>query len=108
MKYELIIDKNAEETITARVRAPSELTAQIEDLIHSFSGCDSILGSREDELRRLAFSEIECITVLERKVVAIDGSGNHYRIQARLKELEEVLPSYFLRINKSSPPVPRT
>ena len=102
MKYELIIDKNAEETITARVHAPSELTAQIEDLIRNFSGCDSILGSREDELRRLAFSEIECITVLDRRVIAIDSAGVHYRVQARLKELEAVLPSYFLRINKST------
>ena len=102
MKYELIIDKNAEETITARVHAPSELTAEIENLVRSFSGCDSILGSREDELRRLAFSEIECITVLDRRVIAIDSAGVHYRVQARLKELEAVLPSYFLRINKST------
>ena len=102
MKYKLIIDKNAEETITARVHAPSELTAQIEDLVRSFSGCDSILGSREDELRRLAFSEIECITVLDRRVIAIDSAGVHYRIQERLRDLETILPSYFLRINKST------
>ena len=102
MKYKLIIDKNAEETITARVHAPSELTAQIEDLVRSFSGCDSILGSREDELRRLAFSEIECITVLDRRVIAIDTCGTHYRIQERLRDLETILPSYFLRINKST------
>ena len=102
MKYKLIIDKNAEETVTAVVHAPSELTAQIENLVRSFDGADSILGHREDELRRLPFSEIECITVLERKVIAIDGSGNHYRIQERLRDLEEVLPSYFVRINKST------
>ena len=102
MKYRLIIDKNAEETVTAVVRAPSELTAQIENLVRSYEGADSILGFREDELRRLAFSEIECITVLGRRVYAIDGSGIHYRLQERLRELEERLPSYFIRINKSS------
>ena len=102
MKYKLIIDKNAEETITAVVHAPSELTAQIENLVRSFSGCDSIPGYREDELRMLPFSEIECITVLDRRVIAIDSAGVHYRIQARLRELEAVLPSYFLRINKST------
>ena len=102
MKYKLIIDKNAEETITAVVHAPSELTAQIENLVRSFDGADSILGYREDGLRRLTFSEIECVTVLERKVVAIDSGGVHYRLQERLRELEALLPSYFIRINKST------
>ena len=102
MKYKLIIDKNAEETITAVVHAPSELTAQIENLVRSFEGADSILAYREDELRRLNFSEIECVTVLDRKVIAIDGSGIHYRLQERLRDLEGLLPSYFIRINKST------
>ena len=53
-------------------------------------------------MRRLPFSEIECITVLDRKVIAIDGSGAQYRIQDRLRDLEQVLPSYFIRINKST------
>ena len=60
------------------------------------------MGYREDELRKLTFGEIECVTVLNRKVVAIDTQGNHYRIPNRLRDLEERLPSYFIRINKSS------
>ena len=66
MKYRLIIDKNAEETITAVVHAPSALTQQIENLVCSFQGPDSILGYREVELRRLSCSEMECFTVLDR------------------------------------------
>ena len=53
-------------------------------------------------MRRLAFREIECITILDRKVIAIDNAGNHYRIQDRLRDLEAILPSYFIRINKST------
>ena len=102
MKYKLIIDKDAEEEIIAIVRSPSALTQQIEDLVRSASGPDSILGSREDELRRLAFSDIECITVLDRKVIAIDANGTHYRLQERLRDLEDILPSYYIRINKST------
>ena len=102
MKYKLIIDKEAEEEIIAIVHGPSSLTQQIENLVCSFSGADSIMGYRDDEMRRLAFREIECVTVLDRKVMAIDGSGNRYRIQDRLRDLEEVLPSYFIRINKST------
>ena len=102
MKYRLIIDKNAPEEIVATVHAPSALTQQIENLVCNFSGADSVMGYREDEMRKLAFEEIECITVLDRKVMAIDTGGGRYRIQERLKELEAVLPSYFIRINKST------
>ena len=102
MKYKLIIDKNAEEEIIAIVHAPSSLTQQIENLVCSFSGADCLMGYRDDEMRKLAFEEIECITVLDRKVIAIDTGGRHYRLQDRLRDLEEILPSYFIRINKSS------
>ena len=102
MKYKLIIDKNVEEEIIAIVHAPSTLTQQIENLVCSFSGADSIMGYRDDEMRKLAFEEIECITILDRKVIAIDGNGNQYRIQDRLRDLEDKLPSYFIRINKST------
>ena len=102
MKYKLIIDKDAEEEIIAIVHAPSALTQEIENLVCSYSGSDSIMGYRDDEMRKLPFSEIECITVLDRKVIAIDTSGNHYRISDRLRDLEAVLPSYFIRINKST------
>ena len=102
MKYKLIIDKNAEEEIIAIVREPSLLTQQIENLVCSYSGADSIMGHGEDEMRKLTFAEIECITILDRKVIAIDSQGNRYRIQERLRDLETVLPSYFIRINKST------
>ena len=102
MKYKLVIDKEAEEEIVAIVHAPSSLTQQIEDLVCSYSGADSLMGYREDEMRRLAFQDIECITVLDRKVIAIDSCGSHYRLQDRLRDLEAVLPSYFIRINKST------
>ena len=102
MKYKLIIDKNAQEEIIAVVHAPSSLTRQIENLVCSFSGTDSIMGYRDDEMRKLEFSEIEYITVLDRKVIALDTDGNRYRVQERLRDLENILPSYFIRINKSA------
>ena len=102
MKYKLVIDKEADEEIIAIVHAPSSLTQQIEDLVRGFSGADFVMGYREDEIRKIAFSEIECITILDRKVVAVDTDGKHYRIQDRLRDLEDILPSYFIRINKSA------
>ena len=102
MKYKLIIDKNAEENITVVAHAPSSLTQQIEDLVCSYSGADYLMGYRDDEMRKLAFSEIECITILNRKVIAIDTKGNHYSLKDSLRDLEDILPSYFIRINKST------
>ena len=102
MKYKLIIDKNVEEEIIAIVHAPSSLTQEIENLVCSFSGADSIIGYRDDEMRKLIFGEIECITILDRKVIAIDANGNHLLLKGRLRDLEDVLPSYFIRINKST------
>ncbi|MBR5534533.1 MAG: LytTR family transcriptional regulator [Ruminiclostridium sp.] len=102
MKYKLVIDKGAEEGVVVTARAPSSLTRQIEDLVRSFSGPDHLLGFREDEMRKLAFGDIECITVLDRKVMALDAQGRRYRIQERLRDLEQLLPTYFIRINKST------
>ncbi|MBR6645202.1 MAG: LytTR family transcriptional regulator DNA-binding domain-containing protein [Clostridia bacterium] len=102
MKYKLIIDKNADEEIIVKVHSPSSLTEQIENLVCGFSGDDYIIGYKNDEMRKLAFSEIECITVIDRRVIAIDTDGCEYKIQDRLRELEDILPSYFIRINKST------
>ena len=102
MKYKLMIDRDAEEEIIAIVHAPSSLTKEIENLVRSFSGVDFIMGYRDEEMRKLFFAEIECITVLDRRVFAIDANGVHYSLKERLRELEDILPSYFIRINKST------
>ena len=102
MKFKLIIDKDAEEEITVIARAPTSLTQQIEDLICSYSGEQYLMGYRDDEICKLPFSEMECITIVHRKVLAIDRAGSQYRIQERLRDLENILPSYFIRINKST------
>ena len=102
MKYKLIIDRTAEEEIIVIAHAPSSLTQQIEDLVCRHSGADSIMGYRDGEMRKLTFGEIECITVLDRKVIAIDTRGSQFTLRDRLRDLEEILPSYFIRINKST------
>ena len=102
MKYKLVIDKEAEESVVVTARAPSSLTEQLENLVCAYKGVDGIMGYRDDGMKKLSFGEIECITVLRRRVVAVDTGGNQYRLQERLRELEGVLPSYFIRINKSA------
>ena len=102
MKYRLIIDRDGEEEIVARVHSPSRLTEEIENLINSYVGNDGITVSDEDELFTLGYTDVECLTVIDRKVYAVDKCGKKHRISQRLCDLEPTLPSYFIRINKST------
>lgn len=102
MKFRLIIEKNEEEEIIAKVHERSSLTEQIEALVQNYAGTDRIYGSTEDDIKLLKFSQIECITVLDGKTYAIDNNAERYRLKQRLYELEEILPANFFRINKST------
>ena len=102
MKFRLIIDKEAEEEIVAVVREASELTEQIENLVRAYTGNGKIAVYNEDEMTQISFSDIECITVIDRKIFAIDRYGEKHRMSQRLCDLEKILPSYFIRINKST------
>lgn len=102
MKFKLIIDKTKDEEIVATVHSRSGLTDRIETLVMEHSGTNQIPAYAEDDMIMLAFTDIECITVLDGKTYAIDKRNRHYRLRYRLYELEELLPSYFIRINKST------
>ena len=102
MKFKMIIDKSKEEEIVATVHAPSELTEKIRQLVMEHTGTDRIAAYWEDDIKMLAFSQIACITVCDGKTYAIDVKGTQYRLKQRLYELESILPSSFIRINKSA------
>lgn len=102
MKFKLIIDKEKEEEVVATVRDRSALIDEIEELILKYSGTDRIPAYTEDDLKMLPISEIECITVLGGKTYAVDSRNRQYRLKQRLYELEALLPSSFIRINKSA------
>lgn len=100
MKFRLIIDKEKDEEVVATVHNRSPLIDEIEALISTHT--DRIPGYTEDDIKMLSVSEIECITVLDGKTYAIDSGNRQFRLKARLYELEQQLPSYFIRINKSA------
>lgn len=102
MKFRLIIDKTKDEEVVATVHSRSAFTDQIEALIMQSAGADRITAYTEDDIKLLPFSEIECITILDGKTYAIDTKNRHYRLKQRLYELEPILPSSFIRINKST------
>ena len=102
MKFTLNIDKTCDEEITATVHAPSELTERIEALVMEYMGRDKLPVYTEDEMKMLPIAQIECITVIDGKTWAIDTLGKRYRLKGRLYEVETLLPSNFIRINKSA------
>ena len=101
MKFRLIIDKTKEEEVVATVHAPSQLTDRLEALIAN-PDKDRIVGYMDADMQLLAFTDIECITVLSGKTYAIDRQKRFFRLKQRLYELESILPPEFIRINKSS------
>lgn len=101
MDFQLIIDKENEEVITARVKKVNELTEKIETLVKEYVGENKIVVFSEDETVILEIKNIECITVIDNKIWAITENGRFF-IRNRLYEVEKILPSSFVKINKSS------
>lgn len=102
MKFRLVIDPTKPEEVVVSVHRPSRLTQELETLVMQYAGIDSLTAYTEEDLKQIKFSQIECITIQGGKTYAIDIHGKQYRIKQRLYELEALLPSYFIRINKSA------
>ena len=102
MKFNLIIDKTKEEELTLTVHERSAFSDMIESLVIQNSGFDRIPAYSEDEMVLLSYSDIECILAEGGKTFAAVSNGKKYRIKMRLYEVEELLPSFFIRINKSA------
>ena len=100
MKFRLIIDKEKDEEVVITARQRNALIDEIESLISKHT--DRIPGYTKDAIKMLSGSEIECVTVLDGKTYAIDSPNYRYRLKQWLYELEEQLPSSFIRINKST------
>lgn len=102
MKFKLTIDPDREEEVAVTAHERSDLTARIEELVLSYTGADKLSVYTEDERKMLPFSQIECVTVIDGKLYAIDDKGERLRVHMRLYEAARLLPSTFIRINKST------
>ena len=102
MKFRLIIDKEKEEEVVVTAHEDSPLIQQIRVLAENKYGTDRLVAYTEEGIKMLSVSSVECITVLDGKTYAIDQAGQKYRLKERLYELESLLPSSFIRINKST------
>ncbi len=103
MKFNLIITKE-EESITLCVHKRSPLTDKIEELVRndelSIDGIN-INGYLEKDIVPLKLEKISRFYAEDDKCYA-SVDNKTYQIRKRLYQIEEILPSYFIRINKSS------
>ena len=102
MNFKLTIDKTQEERVEATLRSKGDFAYRLEELVRGYSGDNSITAYTVDDIKVLAFSEIECVTVENGKTYALTVSGERFRLKRKLYEIGELLPAYFMKINKSS------
>lgn len=102
MRFKLFIDEAAEETVSVVAHRRSRLTDELESVVRSYSGENEISAYADGEMRTLDFLNIECISVSGGKCEVIDSEGRAYTVRDRLYEIEQRLPQFFIRINKSA------
>ena len=103
MKFNLIITKE-EESITLCVHKRTPLADKIEELVNNdeltIDGIN-INGYLDKDIVPLKLEKISRFYSEDDKCYASVDSKT-YQIRKRLYQIEEILPSYFIRINKSS------
>lgn len=102
MKFKLIIDTKKDEEVVVTAHENTALIKQIESLVMQYSSTNKIVAYSEDDTLIIPFDEIECIAVENGKTWLINSAGKRFKIKQRLYELEKILPSNFIKINKSS------
>ena len=101
MKFRLTIHPDIEEELAVSVKKDSALINKAKELVSEYNGEGKIIAFTEDDIKLLSPSEIECVMVNDGKTEALTISGERFRLKKRLYELEEILPSDFIKINKS-------
>lgn len=98
MKLKITIDKNRDEEILVFAHERTKLIDDIESLVENFG--KEIIGYKDGEIQKLAFSRISCFIIENNKVYAMTGKEK-LRIKLRLYRLEEMLDGCFIKINQS-------
>ena len=102
MKFELVIDKDGEECVTARVHQQTPFARRLEAFVAAEDAPDVFCGYEEDGgMVLITPSDATSVTVKGEKTYVI-ADGRAYLIKMRLYEAEKMLPASFVRINKSA------
>ena len=102
MKFQLTISPDGEESVHVTVKRKNDLATEIEKLCLSYNGLNKVPVYADDEVQLMDFDNITCLTVQDNKTYVIDLQNQKHLVKMRLYEIEQMLPSYFVRINKSA------
>lgn len=102
MKFRIVIDKEKEEEVVARVHARTPLIDQLEELVSGDKNAEEIMGYDQDEIIKLRVKDVESFYIEDGKTYAAYCDKRRYRVRLHLYELEAILPKDFKRINKSN------
>ena len=98
MKCTVVFDPTRPEEIMIYAHKPSALIESVQALCEP--ALTEVIGYEEKEAVRLKLKDVTCFVVESDRVVAL-CDRERYVIKARLYELEENLPKYFIRIHQS-------
>lgn len=102
MNFELRINPEIDEAVRVNVHKRSDFTERLEQLVLEYNGEDKITAYADGEMKAIRFQELECVTVIDGKTFVIDAHGRQYKIRYKLYEAAALLPSSFIKINKST------
>ena len=98
MKCIVRIDPQCEESVVITVRQRSAVVDEIERLVTETE--DPLIGYKDREGVCLSAADIVYLSVETGKVYAVTMSDK-WRMKSRLYQLEERLPSHFVKIHQS-------
>ena len=102
MIFRLNLNPKCEEEIIENVHERTPLIDEIEKLVTKDNVNDQLTGYLEDEIKILKVDEVECFFVEDEKTYALYSDKKKYVVKKRLYELETILPTDFIKINKSA------
>jgi DNA-binding LytR/AlgR family response regulator len=102
MIFRLNLNPKCEEEIIANVHERTPLIDEIEKLVTKDNVNEQLTGYLEGEIKILKVDEVECFFVEDEKTYALYSDKKKYVIKKRLYELETILPTDFIKINKSA------
>ena len=102
MIFRLNLNPKCEEEVIANVHERTPLIDEIEKLVTQENVSDQLTGYFEDEIKILNTEDIECFFVEDEKTYALCSDRKKYVIKKRLYELETILPTDFIKLNKSA------
>jgi len=98
MKVKTIIDENVEEKVVIYSKSFCPLIDEIKNLVANYE--INLVGYKDDEIIPLNINEVYRFYVLDNKVFA-SCKDDVYQIKYRLYQIEEIVPTSFIKINKS-------